>query len=422
MATFAAVQKKSLQLLVGAALLAAALVANVVLTHNLLTAPFPGHNDFLSRWEGARSFFIDGVSPYSEEASLNIQMRIFGRPVESGEDPGYFAYPFYTLFFVWPTVYLHYAWAAAIWMVLLEVCLITALFFLLNLYGWRPRPWLLALLVLWALFDYFPARGLILGQPGLLVYLFQMVAIWAFWRRHDRMAGVMLALSTFKPQMAYLLVPMMLLAAFFYRRRSVYVAFGITFALLMTASFLLQPDWLGAWIEQVRLYPQYTAVAYPDTGSPVWIIFRYYLGGGPWLEAVVTLLLGLPVLWAWYSVLLRRQEQYLLWAAALTLVFSHLVALRTATPHFVVFNLALIFYLQRLDQTRGPAFVAVLIAALFAGNWFLFTATVQGRGSLEHPVLFLPLPFVLYGLLLLTGRSWGQHAPQLQPSAAHPGR
>ena len=104
--------------------LLALIIGATIMTHNMLTRPYPGHNDFLSRWEGARSFWIDGLNPYGEQASLNIQMKIFGRPVQDGEDPGYFAYPFYTAVLIWPLVYMDYAWASALWMVLLAACLI----------------------------------------------------------------------------------------------------------------------------------------------------------------------------------------------------------------------------------------------------------------------------------------------------------
>ncbi|PJF20949.1 MAG: hypothetical protein CUN56_13565, partial [Phototrophicales bacterium] len=114
--------------------LVALLVANVILTHNLLTKPFPGMNDFMSRWEGARSFFQDGVSPYSDQATANIQNRIYGRSAMGDEDPGLFVYPFYTVFIVAPTIPLNYAWASAVWMVLLEVCLIVAFMLILNLF------------------------------------------------------------------------------------------------------------------------------------------------------------------------------------------------------------------------------------------------------------------------------------------------
>src|SRR5262245_43928292 len=113
-------------------------VANVIGTYQALTLPYSGHNDFMSRWEGARSYFVDGLNPYGDEASLNIQRAIFGRAALPDEDPGYFAYPFYTVFLLFPIVNISYAWASAIWMVLLEACLIGAVLLLLDIFRWRP--------------------------------------------------------------------------------------------------------------------------------------------------------------------------------------------------------------------------------------------------------------------------------------------
>lgn len=392
-------------------LLLAIMAGNVVITHNVLTQPFPGHNDFLSRWEGARTFFIDGASPYSDEASLNIQQRIYGRPVIANEDPGFFAYPFYTVFVVWPTVYLDYAWASALWMVVLQVCLIGALLLILDLYRWRPGPLVFATLMIWALVDYYAARGLVLGQPSHLVYLLQVIAIWSLYRQRETLGGAALALSTLKPQMGYLLVPFLLLWALRQRRWRFVGAFGVAFGGLMLASFALEPNWLRDWIAQVRLYPEYTQAAYPDTGSPVWIIVRYYLGLGAAAEWAATLLLAAPMLWAWYGTLVQRRVERFLWAVMLTLIVTHLVALRTATPHFVVFNLMLVFYLARLDRSSGARAVVAALLALLLFSWVLFLVTVQGRASLEHPLLFLPLPLALLALVWHTRRTWWQSAP-----------
>jgi hypothetical protein len=400
-----------------AVLLLAVLAGNVVITHNVLTQPAPGHNDFMSRWEGARSFFVDGISPYSEQATLNIQQRIFGRPVVETEDPGLFAYPFYTVFIVWPTVYLDYAWASAVWMVFLEVCLIGALILLLDLYEWRPAPWLLGVMLLWALLDYYAARGLILGQPSHLVYVLQVAAIWGLYRRQDSLAGAALAASTLKPQMGYLLVPFLLLWAVRTGRWRFVEGFGVVLGLLAGVSLALEPTWLGDWLAQVREYPVYTAAAYPDTGSPVWIITQHYLGLGAGGEWLVSLLFIVPMLWAWYTVLVQRRDERMLWAVVLTLLVTHLVALRTATPHFVVFNVAIVFYLLRIARTRGNLSVAGTVFTLFITSWALFAITIPGRDAIEHPVLFLPLPLALFALVWITRRLWWDKAPQI--SADH---
>lgn len=202
--------QRSQLVIVGIVLLILA-VGNVIATHQILTEPHPGHNDFMSRWEGARAFWRYGLNPYGDEASLKIQERIYGRAATDDEDPGLFVYPFYTVFLVWPLVYTSYAWASAIWMVLLEACLIGALLLGMDLFRWRPPVWLLIVLFLWTLVYYFAARGLLLGQPGLLVYFFEVLTLWSLAKGHDRLAGTALALSTIKPQMGFLLVPFLLL-------------------------------------------------------------------------------------------------------------------------------------------------------------------------------------------------------------------
>ena len=397
-------------------LLALVLVGNVVVTHEVLTAPHPGHNDFMSRWEGARSFWVDGLNPYGDEASLNIQKRIYGRAVIGNEDPGFFAYPFYMVFFLWPLSYIPYAWAAAIWMVLLEACLIGALFLVMDMYGWRLPLWVRAALVIWMLLVYFAVRGLLLGQVGIVVYLFQALALWALAKERDTLAGVALAFSTLKPQMAFLLVPFLILWALRARRRKMVVSFGVTFGVLMAASFLFLPSWLGDWIAQVRLYPQYTAAAYPDTGSPVWIAFSYYLGLGALGEWVVNLFFYGLMLWVWFTVLVQNRQERFLWALVVTLTVTHLVVLRTATTHFVVFVIPLIFYLRlvtRRDHRRGYLWIMGILLASLVITWSHFLLTVHD--SLEHPTLFLPATFGMVILLWFTRKAWWDSEPVITP-------
>lgn len=404
-----------IQQIIFAGVVLAILAVTTVFIHDYFTKPYPGFNDFMSRWEGARSFVIDGLNPYGDEASLNIQEQIYGRPVVEGEDPGYFAYPFYTIFMIWPLVYMSYAWASAIWMVLLAVCVVAALLLLLDLYGWKPKTWLMGLLIFWSLLFYFAGRGLILGQVGLVVYLLEMLTVWALVKNRDEMAGVALALSTVKPQMGFLIVPFLLLWGVRARRWRYLGAFGLPFGLLMTLSFLMQPSWLGDWIVQVRLYPSYTVA------SPVWILTQMYLELGDIGEGAVTLALYGLLLWTWYGVLVQKHGERFLWVASLTLVITHLVAPRTATPHFLVFMLPLVFYLAevaRRNRRQGVRWVVLILVALLVIPWVHFLVTIVG--DQEHPVVHLPLPFGMLLLLWFTHRMWWQKAPvpaPMQPQA-----
>ena len=383
------------------ALLGLLLAGNVMATHDVLTAPHPGHNDFMSRWEGARSYWRDGLNPYGEAASANIQQRIYGRMAAAGEDPGYFAYPFYTVFVLLPLVFTTYAWAAAIWMVVLEAGLIAATVMLLDLYGWRPRPGLLGVLLLWTLANYYAARGLLLGQPGLLVYGLHALALWALARRRDALGGVALALSTIKPQMGFLLIPFLLLAGLSLRRWRFLAAFAGAGAVLAGLSFALVPTWLGDWLAQIERYPSYTAL-----GAPVWIVTRHYLGLGAPAEWAANTALWALLAWAWAMVLWRGRSERFGWTVMLTLTVTHLSAMRTATPHYVVFTIPLLFYLRDLThrQRNGARFAAAILLALLVIPWAHFMLTVEGE--FEHPTLYLPVPFGMLVLLWFSRRKW----------------
>lgn len=374
-------------------------IALTLVAYNYLTLPYPGLNDFMSRWEGARSFWIDGLNPYGDEASLNIQKRIYGRPAAPDEDPGYFAYPFYTVFVIWPLVYLDYAWASAVWLVLLAICQIAALVMILQILRWRPSVLILGSLALWSLLSYYPARGLILGQPGLLVYFLEILALFALAKQRDSVAGVALALSTIKPQMGYLLIPFLILWGLWSKHWRFVGMFLAAFLGLMLGSFLLNPTWLGDWLGQVRIYADYTAL-----GSPVWIITHYYLGISDGITYLVEAFFYGLMLWGWFNILILRRQERFLWVIVLTLTVTHLVAPRTATPHFVVFMIPIVFYLRELADRRGNRAVILILVVLFVGQWAHFLLTVSGR--FEHPTVYLPLPFAMLILLWLDRARW----------------
>ncbi len=382
-----------------ALLISAVLIINVIASYQLFTRPYPGFNDYLTVWEASRLYFYEGLDPYSAETSLAIQTRIFGRAALPNEQPNHFAYPFYAIYFVYPFIHFDYAWATAAWLVFLEVCLIGALLLLLDLFRWRARPPTVIGLVLFSLFAYPAARGLVLGQVSHLVYLLQMAAIWAFARRRDGWAGATLALSTFKPQMGVFLVPFLLLWAVHRRRWRMVGVFSASLAVLVGTSFLLQPNWVEGFLYQLTLYPSYIEVS-----TPVWVITDYWLGLPRWAELGLNVLGALAVLWTWWLALRQGTVGYFAWALMLTLTFTHLIGLRTATPHFVVFLVPLIFYLREWARHRRHGLMIGVLSALFIMPWLYFVLTIGG-GKFEHPTLFL-LPFIALIALWLTRRQW----------------
>ena len=378
------------------------LIADVGVTYTFLTPAQPGATDFYSRWMGARAYIQQGLSPYSDEVSRQIQAGIYGRPLQPGEDLYLFAYPFYTALLIAPLTLLPYPWAAAIWLVVLQASLVGALLLALALYGWRPLPVLMVSLGLWTLLFYPHWRGLLLGQFVILVLLFLTLTLWALSRRRDGLAGVALALTTIKPQIVFLVIPLLLIWAITQRRWRFVGAFAFTLGALLAASFLAQPGWLAGFLQHTLAYPTYTAYPPYILTSATWVLAHVTLpipGIPGEIGIALALLVGLG--WAWWREA-RSGWISFHWTLGLTLVVSHLAVPRTATPNYVVFVLPLIPLFRHLYQQAGAFALVAVLLVLFLGLWLVFLVLGVGIGDLA---ILIGMP-----LLMLLALFWGRRA------------
>ena len=395
---------------IGVVLLFALLFAgDVYVTHQTFTSRFPGANDFYSRWRGAQVYWLDGVDPYSEQATLAIQQGIYGRATKPDEDPGPFAYPFYTVFLLFPLVRLPYVWAEAIWLVILQFSLVAGVFLYLSTVDWRQPPWLMALTGLWAVLFYHSGRTILLGQFAGLIFLWTAGVLYALKQERNVAAGILLAFTTIKPQMSVFFIPALVLWAIGQRRWRFLIAAAATMAVLTGASFALLPGWLAQFIGQIGRYPSYTAI-----GSPIWIIIHHYLPqtGLHVGEATPTLLeIGLSgllvvyLLFQWRHLPQARVASGLFhWLIGMTLIITNLVVLRTATTNYVALYIPLLFCM-RLAADRWPKgdwLLAVFYLLSTVAGWAMFTITVAGR--FEHPIMYLPLPVGLFVIFIWATR------------------
>jgi hypothetical protein len=143
----------------------------------------------------------------------------------------------------------------------------------------------------------------------------------------------------------------------------------------------------------------------------VWIITQEWLGLGDIAEIAVSAVFVLVMLWGWWMLIIQKQTDKWLWVIALTLVVTHLVALRTATPHFVIFNVVWLFYIRKFK----PLGIFLALGVQFIGMWALFFITVQGRDTLEHPIMFIPTSFFAFALLIITRKQWWKQQFDLHP-------
>jgi hypothetical protein len=400
-------------------ILGIALLCGLTLANYRFVLQAPGGNDFLARWTGAHYWIVEGVNPYDEQVSLAAQRIIYGRPANAqrGEDVAAFVYPLPAMLFFAPFGLLPFPVARALWMMILELSLPLLAAFGLMIAAWRLQRWHIALWLIFSVIWYHGFRAIIVGQFAVVEALLMVGALLAIQTGSDAIAGMLMALSISKPQMAILLLPFVVIWALKSGRgRLARWTFG-SLAVLILASLLLMPDWPLLWLRQLLAYPEYTAL-----GSPVSIAVGLLPRKLPWLAWAISggLLIYLFIEWARA---MGKDDRWFQWTAALTIVITNLIATRTATTNYVVMLPALIMILAALEdrwKLAGKLVGLGLMLLLLVGLWALFIATLQG--NVESPWMYLPLPvFALLGLWWTSW--WMQRLPRmpLQSAAGQPG-
>ena len=394
-------------------LVVAVILLDAYATYVVFTSKFPGANDFYSRWAGGRAFLIDGLNPYSDEVTHRIQLGMYGHLAEEGADQVAFAYPLYTIYLFFPLSLIpSYPQAQALWQAILEFALLLAVFLTCRIYRWQPKPWLLVATCFWSVLFYPGARSIVLGQFAIVVFAFIALALWAVKENKDILAGFWLALSTIKPQMVFLLIPLFLLWAIYHRRWRLVGSFTVSMTVLVLSSLLLVPTWIADFFTWMSRYPSYTAI-----GSPIWTLTHYFFPqlGTP-AETVISLLVLGHLLYTWRGAANRNWLEFD-WVVAITLIVTNLIALRTATTNYVVLLMPTFIVFKTLDkrfQRRGAMLIALIELLLLVGFWILFAATVAG--NYEHPIMYLPLPIGLW-LIFVAAKS---HLTRLTVASKRP--
>jgi len=372
----------------------------------------PGENDFLVHWAGTRSFLVDGVSPYSDQAALNIQKLAYGRAALPGENELRVAYPLYSIILFFPfALFGDFVFARALWMTVLEVCLFGMAVLSIRLVDWKPHLLVWVLFFIFSLFWYHALSPLINGNAVIVVALLITAAFWAIRAGADELAGVLLAFATIKPQVVLLVIGFVIFYAAFNRRwRLIAWTLG-TVAILSAAAAFLQPDWILQNIQEVLRYPGYN-----PPGTPGAALSVAMPAAGQKLGWAISALVGFTLLIEWIA---ARNADFkgFLWTACLTLVLSQWSGIQTDPGNFIVVFPALTMVLALLDdrwQRSGWLVSTLLLLGLLIGLWWIFisTLTIENGRPQQSPVMFFPLPAVL-GVMLIWVRWWAFHPANL---------
>jgi len=364
--------------------------------------------DLYSPWVGAREVLLHRRNPYGPEVTREIQVKFYGHQIHQNYveeiqpiNEQRFAYPVYTVFLLAPTVYADFEivqrWAS---FALASFVIFTVLFSL-NILRWRP-PWkILTAIILFTLSSPQIVHGLRHQQLAVVVGFLLTAGAWCVTRNHLATAGVLLALSTIKPQMALLPLCWFLIWALGSQSRwRLPAAFLATLSALIGAGELILPGWLAYFLAGIAAYRKY---------APTSSLLRVALGDtlGEILGAL--LIAGLLVFAG------RNRKAAGDSASFTVMLASFFMTAVLVFPLFTPYN-QVILILPALLALRGwkslPRFSRLVFFVITGWPWIVSLALLLRPPNLNSPnqtpllpsflVSFVPL---LLPLLLMTKRT-----------------
>ena len=351
--------------------------------------------DLYPRWVGTRELLLHGKNPYGPEVSHEIQVGFYGHPiVQSYDEPEHapideqrFAYPVFVVFLLAPTVHVPFTYLQTWGELFLALLVAASAFVWLDFLHWRLSALRTAAIIFFVLASPQVVQGLRFRQLGLLVAFLVAAAAWCVRNGHLASAGMLLALSTIKPQMVVLVVLWFLLwtSGEWRRRWRLLAGFAGMLAFLATMGELLLPGWIGYFLAGLAAYRKY----FPTMS---WLQAALGLVVGNVVAGVVVLFL---LAFAWKD---RREN--------------------AASPGFAVM-LAAFLLLTTLVMPLMPPFNQILLllpAMLLLRDWQKLSGWIQGAF-----VFFVAWPWVAaLGGLAFSGYLRAPSRLALLPSFATP--
>ena len=249
---------------VSKALLGALLLILVVIAVSFVTyrAWIRGadHRDFYPRWAGARRVLEGENDIYSVEATKAIQVRLYGAEIAEGRDQQGFAYPAIILPFLLPFALIDdVEIATAIWEGLTVALLIGGLYLVQKAMEERVSFLPILLLILWSYTLLMVFQGQITG----LVLFSLSAGYWAYCRRAEFLAGLLLSIGLVKPELV--LLPIALLAAWAIANRRLGLLLGVVtgISIMFAFSLILVGWWIDEWLNALIRYTEYARIVWP---------------------------------------------------------------------------------------------------------------------------------------------------------------
>lgn len=372
-------------------------------------------SDLYPRWLGSKELLLHGRDPYTLEMTREIQTGFYGRPLDRDQAGNQyqqgFYYPAYVAFFLAPTIYVPFHDLDKGFFWILVMLTVVNVFMWLRMLHWSVPPLELASLIVLILGSLPLMEGLKLQQISLFVLPLLAIAMVLLASDRQIPAGILLAVTTIKPQLVWpILLWLVIWSVADWRRRYRWAAsFLLSMVILCVAAEFYLPHWIFRFCLALREYHGYTGE----------MSVMDLLIGMPWSRALELLALAMMTFSCW------RERRH----AADTETFTFMLCLVLATtvlltPTYGLYNQAalipaLVFMVkerQTIWQRNLPNRLLCVItvglvgwpwisAAVLASLSFVLPAvTVQRGWAVPYwPVLVIPVE-VTGAMLVFAGQ------------------
>jgi hypothetical protein len=389
--------------------------------------------DFYPVWLTSREWLREGRYPYSDEMTRDIQQGLFGRPLDPNiptdpTDLRTFAHPAFVVLLFWPAGELPFAVSRVVLAVLLAAMTMASVLVWMLAMSWRISWNWMAVILLLTMGSYPAIEGLYVGQLGLLVAFLLAASLLALQRGRFLLAGILMAISTMKPQVTVLAILYLLIWSMHDWRARGRFCLGLlsTLVVLVGASLAVLPHWIQSWTYTILAYRHYTR---PPLVTEVLTSPLGTIWAGPATIALTGAAIIIAILLAW------RNRAAAVGSFAFWITLSLLLSITTIfiLPGQAIYDhlillpgiLLLVRYRSKLRDAGGVPRTLLSIGGLVLfWPWIAAFALILLRPLLAPPifnstaVLSLPLrtaaslPFAVLALLAWSMRVNSAKNPQ----------
>ncbi len=394
-------------------------------------------DDFYPVWLTTREWIEERRDLYASSVTRDIQIGLFGRPLDGRfptdppADYRTFAYPAYTDLLFWPTSNVPFRTLRVAWVALLSLLLAAAVILWTRAFSWQVGGVWLGVAILLTMCSYPELEGIYDGQLGILVGFLLAASLWALQRGRTPLAGLLMALTTIKPQMTLLAILYLIIWSLHdWRKRGRFsIAFLVSMFLLLGASLAVWPHWLQSWVRVVLGYRRYTTPP----------LLSQLLGLGPGrssnaLPIIVALVAALALGWFGRAAPLGSHKFWLTLTFLLALTTITVIAGQSLCDHVILLP-GILLLAQREHARRSNRMFRTLLAigvGLLLWPWAAALGLVILRPFLRpeffysKAVFILPVrtastfPFIVVILLALALRQRWRRPEELRFCSAPP--